>query len=124
MSISADESTSYNKPIAVLTGPKSGSAGDLGPYAFSFHPRARSFGRATNGAFGQLNYVWQPADPYIGDFSLNVTEAQMVSADGDHLNGWAQEPDEAVWITADDAAAGIDSIFAAAMDWIESELAK
>jgi hypothetical protein len=122
--VDADETTYYDHPIAVLTGPKSGSAGDVCPYLLAHHPRARLFGRPTNGAFGELLPVWYPYDPFVGDFSAKVTRAQMLSADGEHLNAWEQPPDEEVWLTGDDAAAGVDTIFAAARSWIEAELTK
>lgn len=121
-SITADPETSYEGPIAVLTGPKSGSAGDLVPYALALHPRSRSFGRATVGAFGELAPVWYPDDPFLGDLSLKLTVGQMVAADGTHLGAWEQRPDEEVWITAADAAAGVDPVLEAALQWIESEL--
>jgi C-terminal processing protease CtpA/Prc len=122
--LDADEATFYDHPIAVLTGPKSGSAGDLCPYLLAHHPRARLFGRETSGAFGEVLPVWYPADPFIGDLSAKVTRAQMVSADGEHLNAWAQAPDQPVWFTREDAAAGVDTVFAAAMEWIGEENAK
>ncbi len=118
--LDADEDTYYDHPIAVLTGPKAGSAGDLAPYMLSHHPRSKSFGRATNGAFGELQMVWG-IDPHVQDFSLKVTRNQMVSADGDHLQAWEQIPDEQVWFTKDDAAAGIDTVFEAALSWINQE---
>jgi len=119
--VDADEETYYDHPIAILTGPKSGSAGDLCPYALSHHPRARSFGRPTAGAFGQVALLWSP-DPYLGDLTAKYTVAQMLSADGEHLNAWDQEPDQSVWLNAADAAVGIDTVLNAALDWIDSEL--
>jgi hypothetical protein len=121
IALDADEATYYDHPIAVLTGPKSGSAGDVCPYLMSHHPRARLFGRETNGAFGELAPVWYPYDPFVSDFSAKVTRAQMLSPDGEHLNAWEQTPDEEVWLTKDDAAAGIDTILSAALEWIETE---
>ena len=49
--IPGDPSSSYDRPIAVLTGPGAWSNGDWESLRTRFHPRARVFGKPTNGAF-------------------------------------------------------------------------
>ncbi|MBC6951286.1 hypothetical protein DWB58_25445, partial [candidate division KSB1 bacterium] len=47
--IRGDPNTFYNKPIAILIGPGSISAGELEARRLAFHPRARIFGKAAAG---------------------------------------------------------------------------
>ncbi|MCP4678125.1 MAG: hypothetical protein GY854_21945 [Deltaproteobacteria bacterium] len=123
MAIDADPETYYDHPIAVLTGPKAGSAGDMCPYALRLHPRARVFGKPSNGAFGETTPMWN-RDPFLDDLIANGTVAQAVSADGIHLQGSIQEPDVDVWLTKDDVMAGVDTVLEAALEWIKTENSK
>ena len=42
----------------------------------------------------------------------------------DPLQAWQHDPDVSVWLTPDDVAAGIDTVVAAAREWIEEENAR
>jgi hypothetical protein len=76
----------YDRPIAVLTGPKSLSAGDIFPYLLKHHPRVRRFGRPTNGAFGTRTQLWSESDPYVGDLDVTFTDSIFAAADGTLLH--------------------------------------
>jgi len=118
--IDADESTFYNRPIALLTGPGAGSGGDIWPYKLSFHPRARRFGRSTHGVASGLAPLWQP-DPYLGDISFAYTFCLMVDGEQKFLHGANIPPEEPLWLRADDIAGGTDTVVQAALDWIAAE---
>jgi len=121
----ADPEIEYDRPIAVLTGPHVGSAGDVFPYLLSRHPRARRFGRPTDGRFGLATHTiansgeWYPEpDPFSGDLLASFTVAIMADEDGAHLQGVEQQPEVQVWLEPDDAAAGVDTVVDAALEWI------
>ncbi len=118
--IEADPGSSYDKPIAVLTGPHAFSAGDLVPYYLSFHPRVRRFGRITNGSFGSITDLWSP-DTIIGDLYAYYAYSACVDADLEYLEGAEVHPETEVWLETDDVAAGTDTVVQAALEWIASE---
>ena len=119
--IDADETTYYDRPIALLTGPAAGSGGDIWPYKLSFHPRVRRFGRSTHGVASGLAPLWQP-DPYLEDISFAYTFCLMIDEERNFLHGAAIPPEEPVWLSADDIARNRDSVVQAALDWISSEV--
>jgi hypothetical protein len=107
----------FDKPIAVLAGPGSVSAGDLFVHAFRYHPRARIFGKPSNGAFG-------PRQPWrISDDTLNISFTMPAVNFYDVrtknlLGGLAYPIDEEVWLTPKNVAAGDDDVVEAALRWI------
>ncbi len=121
VSIDADEGTFYDRPIAVLMGPRALSGGDIYPAMMVRHPHVRTFGRPTNGAFGGQAVYWSEPDPIIGDLLLYYTSLAGVDENDDPLQAWQHDPDIWVWLTPDDVAAGIDTVVAAAREWIEEE---
>ncbi len=114
--IQGDPNTSYDKPIAVLTGPNSVSAGDSETLRMSFHPKARLFGKATNGAFTLSDF------PNIGSdwFYQKATGSAWLLEGRKYLAHTAIEVDEEVWHTPDAAAKGEDAVVNAAVEWINS----
>jgi len=118
--IDIDESTYYDHPIAILQGPLAGSAADIFPYILSHHPRARRFGRITDGSFGAIGTFWA-YDPYIEDIGFGYTSSIFVDSELDYLQGSEQHPEEEVWLDPDDVANGIDTVVEAALAWIEEE---
>ncbi|HPM77646.1 MAG TPA: S41 family peptidase, partial [bacterium] len=92
VSIDADEATFYDKPIAVLTGPRALSGGDIYPAMMVHHPRVRTFGRPTNGAFGGQAQYWSSPDPFINDLLLYYTKTAGVDADDQPLQAWEHMP--------------------------------
>lgn len=126
--VTADPLTVYDRPIAVLTGPHAGSAGDIFPFLLGLHPRARRFGRPTDGRFGLTTHTiansgsWFPeTDPFSGDLHASYTVAIMADADGVHLQGAPPAPEVEVWLEPDDVAAGVDTVVDAALVWIALE---
>lgn len=115
--IEGDPQTYYDRPIAVLTGPKSISMGDIFPYMMSFHPRARRFGRSTDGAFGSS------ADA-SGAFDYSYSPMLFADNEGNWLHRSVQTPEEEVWLTREDVVNGVDTVVEAALAWIAEENAK
>jgi len=120
-SIPADENTFYDKPIAVLQGPKSVSGGDIFSYFVKHHPRARRFGRVTNGSFGSPRSVFDK-DPILEDISFRYTNLICLDEQMNHLQGLEQNPEESIWLDKIDIANGIDTVVQKAVDWIEGQL--
>ena len=116
--IKADAGTYYDKPIALLQGPKMGSAGDIFPYSMQYHPMVRRFGRVTDGRFGAMAYFWAP-DPFIQDLHMAFTSCIFIDEHGDFLQNTKQKPEQEVWLNADDVARGVDTVVGEALDWIQ-----
>ena len=115
LEVAADPSTSFDRPIAVLTGPGAFSAGDFNALRLRYHPRARAFGRPTAGAFTPaLPVRLQPGYSAAVAFG----NAQRVDRPGHPLVHSEQAPDETVWLRPDDVAAGNDTVVRHALDWI------
>jgi hypothetical protein len=115
--IPGDPATYYDHPIAVLTGPGAFSNGDWESLRTGFHPRARVFGKPTNGAF-------TPSDnPFLGrdwHFSRGTGSGYLIP--GRHYLAHTSAPiDEEVWFTRKDVIAGRDTVAAAAISWIQEQ---
>ncbi|MDX1500993.1 MAG: S41 family peptidase [Thermoanaerobaculia bacterium] len=118
--IRGDPDTYYDHPIAVLTGPGAFSNGDWESLRSGFHPRARVFGKPTNGAF-------TPSDnPFLGvewHFSRGTGSGYLIPGH-EYLAHKSAPIDEKVWFTLEDVIAGRDTVAAAAIDWILRESAR
>jgi C-terminal processing protease CtpA/Prc len=101
----------------VLVGPRAISAGDLFPVYMTHHPRARRFGRITDGSFGSITAPWIP-DPYLDDLYMAYTYAACVDPELEWLQGAEVTPETEVWLEPDDGADGRDTVVEAALDWI------
>ena len=81
--IMGEASTYYDRPIAVLNGPATVSAGDVESWRISFHPRARFFGKAGSGALSISRY------PYLWNndwfFYLSPGSAYLVADHSQYL---------------------------------------
>ena len=108
----------YDKPIAVLIGPGSISAGELEARRLSFHPRARLFGKAAPGGNTGSDFLTLLGNDWF--VSLTNSAMYLVSTH-EYLGHVGLEPDEPVWFTREDAANGIDTVVEAALAWIDSE---
>ena len=106
----------YDKPIALLIGPYSGSAGDFVPLVINMHPMTRTFGKPTYGA-------WSGYSPTsIGDgfsFAYALGVGYKLHGYDTLLVRYEIPIDEPVWLTPDGVAAGVDDVSRAAIDWIE-----
>ncbi len=110
--------TFFDKPIAILIGPGSISAGELEARRLSFHPRARIFGLPASGSNTGSDFI------SIGDSNWLVSRGhstQYLVSTHEYIARTALEPDERVWFTRDDVANGIDTVIQAARDWITAE---
>ena len=115
--IRGQSSSFFDKPIAILIGPGSISAGELEARRMSFHPNARIFGLPAPGGNTGSDFI------SIGDPNWFVSRAHSTQylVDGhQYLSHLGLEPDERVWFTQEDAANRVDTVIKAAMDWIES----
>jgi hypothetical protein len=110
----------FDRPIAVLTGPGAYSAGDFNAVRLLAHPRARSFGKTTAGAFTPGPGVTLPPG-YSG--TMAFLNARRVDAPGALLVHAEQTPDEEVWLSTADVAAGEDTVVRRALDWIAASVA-
>ncbi|MGF1468833.1 MAG: S41 family peptidase [Sandaracinaceae bacterium] len=119
--IDADEATLYDRPIAVLVGPESWGVADHAAYMLRLHPRARVFGLPTPGAF-RNDRGYNPPPP-ASDFGIQMWVVSGIerTADGRDLLDVPVAPDEEVWLTPEDVAAGRDTVVEAALAWIASE---
>jgi len=124
--IYSDPATYYDKPIAVLTGPGAISSGDQIALRMAFHPRAKFFGKPTDGAFNS------PANPAIHpDFycACAYFDASLLSDPDNYLTRkefpsaeyYPEIPFEEVWLTRDGVAQGRDDVVEAAINWILAE---
>ena len=108
------ETTFYDRPIAVLTGPGAVSNGDWESLRTRFHPMVRTFGRPSNGAFTSSDST------SVGPFWwLTAATGSGYLIDGHHyLAHTGVQPDVEVWLTPDDVAQGRDTVVEAAIRWI------
>ncbi len=109
----------FDHPIAVLTGPNCGSAGDYNAFRLRFHPMVRFFGEPTAGAYTDLdvnpyfysnNYLCR-VDPACTYSNVN-NEAYMIHK--------AFPVDEELWLTRDGVAKGEDNVVKRALQWINT----
>jgi hypothetical protein len=114
--IPGDSATSYGEPIAVLVGPGAVSAGDQVALRMKFHPKARFFGASTNTAFNAAAVLFSD-DEFQATFA--VADAFLLSDPSEYLTHDPLPVDRAVWLEPDDAAAGIDTVVDAAVEWIQ-----
>jgi hypothetical protein len=109
----------FDHPIAVLTGPICGSAGDYNAFRLRFHPMVRFFGKPTAGAYTDLDenpfftsngYLCR-VDPACVYSNVN-NEAYMIHK--------TFPVDEEVWLTREGVAKGEDDVVKRALRWINT----
>jgi len=109
---------SYDRPIAVLTGPGAVSSGDQVALRMTYHPRVRTFGKSTATAFNSPQRPALDPDWYT---AFAFADAYRVNDPKNHLTHDEFVVDEPVWLTPADAAAGRDTVVAAALRWINGQ---
>lgn len=115
--IQGDPATYYDKPIAILIGPGSISAGELEARRMAFHPRAKVFGLPAPGGNTGSDFL-QLGQP---DWLISRANSTQYFADShEYLSHVGMQPNERIWFDRDDVATGVDTIIEAAIDWIES----
>jgi len=109
---------SYDRPIAVLTGPAAISSGDQVALRMTYHPRARIFGKSTNTAF---NFP-SPLDIDPGwRITYACADAYRIDDPHNYLTHDELPVDEPVWLRPDDVAQGKDTVVDVALRWINSQ---
>ena len=111
----------FDRPIAVLTGPLSGSSGDYNAFRLRFHPMVRFFGRPTCGAYT----VFTDQSPYgtlIGPYFYRIDDASIYSNvdDEGYMIHKAFPVDEDVWLTQEGVVNGEDDVVKRALEWIST----
>jgi hypothetical protein len=114
-----DPETFHDRPIAVLTGPASVSAGDFSALILKMHPMARLFGKPTNGAFSTYGSRYLTGN---NDWIIwrTLTNAYRFDDLGNYLAHKALAVDEEVWLTQVDVAKGEDTVVKRAVEWIQN----
>jgi len=113
--ISGNPNSYYDKPIAVLTGPGTVSAGDVESVRLKFHPKVEFFGKSSSGAFCSASY------PDLGHpdwfFYLSTGNAYYIS-NHQYLAHTELDMYEEVWLTQQGVVNGKDNVVEAAIEWI------
>ncbi len=113
-------SSFYDKPIVILIGPGSISAGELEALRMSFHPNARIFGKTAPGGNSGSDFIDVGNDDWFASLSNSAMYRFEKNAHA-YIIHIGLEPDESVWFDRDDVANGIDTIVESAISWIEDE---
>jgi hypothetical protein len=112
----------YDKPIAVLTGPLTISAGDYNAMRLKFHPMVRFFGKPTNTAYTCFDMTFHNLNiPFPGWLAGYAAKNAYLPDDPDKYlihNGF--EVDEEIWLTPEDVAKGEDTVVKRALEWIQN----
>jgi hypothetical protein len=115
--INGNPNSYYDKPIAVLTGPGTVSAGDVESVRLKFHPMVEFFGKSSSGAFCSASY------PDLGHpewfFYLSTGNAYFIS-NHEYLAHTELEMYEEVWLTQQGVIDGKDDVVGAAIQWINN----
>lgn len=115
----ADQTQLFDRPLAILTGPASYSAGDYMPLQTRYHPMAKTFGLPSSSAFGTNS--WNSV-PQSEEWSLRLTPSVFYHT-GEPEGYIIHIPppvDERVWLTQEDVVKGEDTVVNAAISWINS----
>jgi hypothetical protein len=115
--INGNPNNYYDKPIAVLTGPGTVSAGDVESVRLKFHPMVEFFGKTSSGAFCSASY------PDLGHpdwfFYLSTGNAYFIS-NHQYLAHTELDMYEEVWLTQHGVVNGKDDVVEAAIEWINN----
>ena len=113
--INGNPNNYYDKPIAILTGPGTVSAGDFESRRLKFHPMAEFFGKFSSGAYCTASY------PDLGHpdwfFYLSTGNGYVIS-DHQYLAHTELEMDQDVWLTQEGVVNNKDDVVEAAIKWI------
>lgn len=107
----------YDKPIAVLTGPGTVSAGDFEARRLKFHPRARFFGKSSSGAYCTASYPDLSHPDWF--FYLSSGNGYVIS-DHQYLAHSELDMFENVWLTQQGVVDNNDDVVEVAIEWINN----
>ncbi|MBV6420611.1 MAG: hypothetical protein DAHOPDDO_01868 [Ignavibacteriaceae bacterium] len=112
--LNPDTNTSFNKPIAVLSGPFCISAGDFLIKRLLSHPNVKVFGKTSSTAFASSERVQM--GPYVFDYAYkNGFSAEDPDQFLTHLE---LQVDYEVSFTIEDVRNGDDTVVKEALEWI------
>jgi hypothetical protein len=109
----------FDRPIAVLTGPRCMSAGDYNAFRMRFHPMARFFGKKTACAYTDyntniiFNYSYYRYRVDNGCVYSNYNNEEYLIHKGFPV-------DEEIWLTRDGVANGQDDVVNRAIEWMNN----
>jgi hypothetical protein len=110
-------STSANtkRPVALMIA-RDGSASDWFPLGMrNSSPNVRVFGRHTAGAFSSFIVF-----DYYGGMSWRMASGDLMMPDGSTHLGAGVQPDEEIVPLQSDLLAGVDTVYARALDWVRT----
>lgn len=101
-----------SKPIAVLTGRRTASSGEVVVTAFHKRSNTRSFGESTRGlSTGNANYT-------LSDGSMILLTSSIYADRQGNIFGKKIEPDELITFSYDEIGKPTDEVIKRAMEWI------
>jgi C-terminal processing protease CtpA/Prc len=110
-----DTTLQYDGPLAVLVSPTTFSAGDFTSYWLPATGRAKSFGAASGGGFGNGNSKKDTS------WTLGYNNIYCLGLKGQALEGHPPAPDVKVGYRPADLAAGTDTVIEKALAWIKTQ---
>ena len=115
-------SKAFDHPIAVMTGPLCGSAGDYNAFRLRFHPMVRFFGKPTTGAYTDYSAYGGYYGTLVGPYFCRIDDGSVYSNYNNEgiMIHKAFPVDEEVWLTRNGAAKGKDDVVKKAVEWITS----
>lgn len=109
----------FDKPIAILTGPGTHSAGDVFAITMKPHPMTRFFGKPSESAFNVPDYVSLGYSDWR--FRNAIWNEYMLDNPSNYLTHSELEIDEHIWLSPTDVAQGFDTVVESAKSWINSQ---
>ena len=108
----------FDRPIAVLTGPQGGSAGDYNAFRLRFHPMVRFFGKRTNGAYTNSSVVNEGI--WYNLYSYRIDNGSVYSKYNNEgfMTHKSFPVDEEIWLTQAGVAKGEDDVVKRALEWV------
>jgi C-terminal processing protease CtpA/Prc len=95
---------------------RDGSASDWFPRGMTQgSPNIRLFGRHTAGAFSSY-FLFD----YYSNFSWRFASGDLLNPDGSTNLGTGVQPDEEIVPLQSDLLAGVDTVYARALDWVRT----
>ena len=123
-SFTPNPQTFFQRPIAILIGPKCMSMGDFTAHRLKSLPNGKFFGRTSAEALGIVDgYFDYPGLPgnYSGwVFQTQVEESYHPDHPYQYLSGQDFPIDKKIWLTKEDVASGYDTVVEEAVSWIKN----
>jgi len=126
LNFTPDPHTFYQKPIAILIGPKCASTGDFTAYTLKSLPNGRFFGRTSSTAVGASDGAIDfpgiiGVTNYEGwVFYTQVEETYPPENPYQYLSGREFPVDKKIWLTKEDVVNGYDTVVEEAISWINN----